>query len=309
MKSDMCVLFSLLIMFSFISDSSQYGYSTIAKTVNNNNNKMEKVIDSYQTPLKLHAVDSFSDNEKTDSLSSSSSENMESRFKAVESLSSLNQAGYMDMSKMEIPTIVPYLGVEKIEKSSTKSAFDNTNQRNLKANNNMSLPSDKSKSANGNEDAKTSESSSSVKKNSNKISKRKQDDFIMGFDVDLQNRINDASLQTISNKDAFNAIYPDPQTFKDKVSVKVFDPNYEQIKGDFMKKLNFFLDNNLTGKKVDFADQDGKFLKKNIGFNKEDFSTIKPEDLEKQANKLSEEDSKVTNLKIKNKRHRNKRFR
>jgi hypothetical protein len=119
---------------------------------------------------------------------------------------------------------------------------------------------------------------------------RKRDFNEFGFDVDFQNRINDSSVQSVSNKQAFNAIYPNSEDFKNKVAVKVFDLNYDRVKADFSAKLYSILEENLIGMPVTHASDLKKPYQK-ISLSNQDFPGLDPEELNEIKGQLNDENS------------------
>lgn len=261
MKSGLCALFSFIILTNaLITLSVKFEYTTVSKTANQNNNRFENVIKSYSTPLKLFAVKDFNDR------SLNSNKNRELSFKSLDLVSS-NTTNNENDSKLYIP--------ERFKEQEGTAIYQTT----------LETPEIIPRKA-----ANTISSSNYNNNNTSNANSNKQDEF--GFDIDLQNRLNDASLQTISDKEALNAIYPDPEVYKEKMKVKVFDPNFESIKNSFEAKLEKLLEKGLTEKPIQHVDEINKPFNK-INISSEDFPSINADSLSQVKGRLNKENSNV----------------
>lgn len=298
MKSGLFVLSLILICSMHFTNLTKFEYTTIARTTNQQNTKLEKVIDSYRTPIRLNAVKDFNEIDKlrfkTVSSGKENKREVQSslvnninnasfnassdsqRFKSVEQAG--NKVTYgLDSTKLEAPVIIPYKNLSKLEGNGKLNAKENLSTQAI----------DENQISNNGSVNESTFRPFSVSKQS-----RKQDTEF-GNDINLQNRINDASLQSVSNKEAFSAIYPDPEKFKDQVRLKVMDPDYASVKSAFEAKLDQILQENLIGMPIKSVDE----LKKpegKITMTSKDFPSLKPEELDGMKDKLTEENSKTT---------------
>jgi hypothetical protein len=114
----------------------------------------------------------------------------------------------------------------------------------------------------------------------------------------LQEDMVKSSQQTVSNKEAFNAMYPDPEVFEDEVTaVKIYDENLEETRKtmkDFYQKK---LDDGIIPKINDVSQVDKRQLLPKIEMKSEDFPKNKPIDLEAKKDQLDITNSKIFNVK------------
>eukprot|EP00340_Litonotus_pictus_P004355 CAMPEP_0170518414 /NCGR_PEP_ID=MMETSP0209-20121228/4111_1 /TAXON_ID=665100 ORGANISM="Litonotus pictus, Strain P1" /NCGR_SAMPLE_ID=MMETSP0209 /ASSEMBLY_ACC=CAM_ASM_000301 /LENGTH=234 /DNA_ID=CAMNT_0010803965 /DNA_START=107 /DNA_END=811 /DNA_ORIENTATION=- len=106
-----------------------------------------------------------------------------------------------------------------------------------------------------------------------------------GSNLNLYNRVNDASLQTVSNKEAFNAAFPDPEDYKRKTEVKIIDPLYNSLRDDLKEYFKDLLTKNFQDviERVDEIDKPYNLV--NTQNKEEDF--FQKEKLEKTVERLS----------------------
>lgn len=265
MKTSLCVLFALLIVSFNLNYSLKFEYTTVSKTENSQNTQLIQVIKSHKTHVSLNPVKDFNHVDKYNyvSVSQANSNDSNNDLSKSERFKSVEAEGESNKSNFEVPVIVQ-----------TNSRKNNDDKKQSKFGSNLL--------SNG----------STQHSILNQSKKRVTDDNEFGFDVDFQNRINDASIQSVSNKQAFNAIYPNSQDFKDKVSVKVLDLNYDKVKSDFSAKLENILEENLIGMPVEHASDLKKPYQK-ISITNQDFKDLDPEELNEIKGELKEENSKV----------------
>lgn len=127
-----------------------------------------------------------------------------------------------------------------------------------------------------------------IRKSGSKSNINSKDPSIGEIDIDTQNRINNASTQTVSGREAFSAIYPDPKGFSEDVKVKIIDPNYEDVKESFYGKLNKILDDKLLEPSLKDVSNATKKLKLAVDINSKDFKNIDPEVLDSNKKKLDD---------------------
>ena len=107
-----------------------------------------------------------------------------------------------------------------------------------------------------------------------------------------------SSVQTVSKKEAFNALYPDPEVFTDEVTaVKIYDENLEETRQtmrDFYQKK---LDDGIIPKINDVSQVDKRHLLPKLEIKSEDFPKRKPQDLDAKKDQLDITNSKIFNVK------------
>lgn len=309
MKTSLFVLFALLLSSPYLS--LKFEYKTVSKNENSQNTLLVQIIKSHSTPVTLNSVNEFNNKDKYNyhsinqlQLSSTNTNQIDlsndERFKSYEPV--LNER------KIEIPVIIPMTqlninssnSIKSNNSIKNKSANSNSINNNTNSNSSNSLGKQNNTNNTNNPNNVLSNDSTSLfsNKNDSNSNLRKADDNEFGFDVDFQNRINDASVQSISNKEAFKAIYPNEEDYKKKVGVKVLDYNYEQVKSAFEFKLSNILEENLIGMPVDHA-SDIKKPNQKISITNEDFKDFIPEELSEIKNDLNEKNSKISNYRKK----------
>ncbi len=253
MKTSLCVLFAMLLASLSSHYSLKFEYTTVSKTENSQSTKLEQVIKSHKTHVSLIPVKDFNKVDQYNYKSVSNSNMSNQDLSKAERFKSLEKEkeNELNMTKFEVPVIIPSL-----------QRLDDSNKSNI---------------------------NKALNLNRKYIKGKKGNDF--GMDVDFQHRLNDASIQSVSNKQAFNAIYPNPGDYTSKVAVNVFDINYDKVKADFSAKLTSILDENLIGMPVQHASE-LKNPNLKLSITNQDFKDLDPEELNEIKGYLNEDNSK-----------------
>lgn len=123
-------------------------------------------------------------------------------------------------------------------------------------------------------------------------------DSLQNLSQSLKEDMVASSVQTVSKKEAFNALYPDPEVFTDEVTaVKIYDENLEetrQIMKDFYQKK---LDDGIIPKINDVSQVDQRHLLPKVEIKAVDFPKRNPQDLNAKKDQLDITNSKIFNVK------------
>jgi len=221
------------------------------------NTKLESIITNLPVQLRLHPVEEFGQQRSFVEVNKKFIENSSNqRFKSLsESEENAHFLEAVRKGRIEVPEIVH-------RKKNSKTSSSNQLQKSQTQNKNKSL------------------------------SQNKQSGFVQN--ANLPDLITNASAQSVSNYEVFNAVYPNNADYATGLQVKILDPNYTLMQQTFVQRLNDLLQTDMMQGDFPNAVADIKPQMKNSSLAGRDVPKIDPNDLEVNKSTYDETNSKVT---------------